>query len=90
MGLDRCARQGRFCLFTRRQQGRLRSPTRDGRVALRSYGSISYAGLLSYIYADLQRDDPRVQAAFDWLRGNYTLDEIPAWVRKDSIIICTL
>jgi squalene-hopene/tetraprenyl-beta-curcumene cyclase len=48
-----------------------------GRVALRSYGSISYAGLLSYIYADLQRDDPRVQAAFDWLRNNYTLDENP-------------
>jgi squalene-hopene/tetraprenyl-beta-curcumene cyclase len=49
----------------------------QGRVALRSYGSISYAGLLSYIYADLQRDDPRVQAAFDWLRNNYTLDENP-------------
>jgi squalene-hopene/tetraprenyl-beta-curcumene cyclase len=48
-----------------------------GRVALRSYGSISYAGLLSYIYADLQRDDPRVRAAFDWLRDNYTLDENP-------------
>jgi squalene-hopene/tetraprenyl-beta-curcumene cyclase len=49
----------------------------EGRVALRSYGSISYAGLLSYIYADLQRDDPRVQAAFDWVRNNYTLDENP-------------
>ena len=48
-----------------------------GRVALRSYGSISYAGLLSYIYADLQHDDSRVQAAFDWLRNNYTLDENP-------------
>jgi squalene-hopene/tetraprenyl-beta-curcumene cyclase len=49
----------------------------DGRVALRSYGSISYAGLLSYIYADLKRDDPRVQAVFDWLRDNYTVDENP-------------
>jgi squalene-hopene/tetraprenyl-beta-curcumene cyclase len=49
----------------------------QGRVALRSYGSISYAGLLSYIYADLHRDDPRVQAAFDWLRNNYTLGENP-------------
>jgi len=49
----------------------------QGRVALRSYGSISYAGILSYIYADLQHDDPRVQAAFDWLRNNYTLDENP-------------
>ncbi len=48
-----------------------------GRVALRSYGSVSYAGLLSYIYADLRRDDPRVKAVFDWLRGNYTLEENP-------------
>jgi squalene-hopene/tetraprenyl-beta-curcumene cyclase len=50
----------------------------EGRVALRSYGSISYAGLLSYIYADLKRDDPRVRAVFEWLRKNYTLQENPA------------
>ena len=48
-----------------------------GRVALRSYGSISYGGLLSYIYADLKKDDPRVSAVFDWLRRNYTLEENP-------------
>lgn len=48
-----------------------------GRVALRSYGSISYGGMLSYIYANLKRDDPRVVAVFDWLRANYTLDENP-------------
>lgn len=48
-----------------------------GKVSLRSYGSISYAGLLSYIYARLERDDPRVEAVFDWLRSNYTLDENP-------------
>ncbi|MEW6158895.1 MAG: prenyltransferase/squalene oxidase repeat-containing protein [Verrucomicrobiota bacterium] len=49
----------------------------SGRVALRSYGSISYAGLLSYIYADLKRDDPRVRAVLDWLRNNFTLEENP-------------
>jgi len=49
----------------------------NGRVALRSYGSISYAGLLSYIYCDLRPDDPRVTAVFDWLQKNYTLDENP-------------
>lgn len=48
-----------------------------GRVALRSYGSISYAGLLSYIYAKVDKSDPRVTAVLDWLRGNYTLDENP-------------
>lgn len=50
----------------------------NGRVALRSYGSMSYAGLLSYIYADLKPGDPRVTAVMDWLRANYTLDENPA------------
>lgn len=49
----------------------------SGRVALRSYGSISYAGLLSYIYADLKRDDPRVTAVLNWLQANYTLEENP-------------
>jgi squalene-hopene/tetraprenyl-beta-curcumene cyclase len=48
-----------------------------GKVSLRSYGSISYAGMLSYLYADLKRDDPRVQAVYEWVRGNYTLEENP-------------
>jgi squalene-hopene/tetraprenyl-beta-curcumene cyclase len=50
----------------------------NGHVALRSYGSISYAGLLSYIYADLKQDDPRVVAVMDWLKNNWTVDENPA------------
>ena len=49
----------------------------DGTVALRSYGSMSYAGLLSFVYADLGKDDPRVAAALEWLGKNYTLTENP-------------
>ena len=48
-----------------------------GRKALRSYGTISYAGLLSFIYAELPKDDQRVVAALDWLKKNYTLEENP-------------
>lgn len=48
-----------------------------GRVALRSYGSISYGGLLSYAYAKVDRQDPRVVAVLDWLQSNYTLEENP-------------
>lgn len=44
---------------------------------LLSYGSMSYAGLLSYIHADLKKDDPRVTAVFQWLSRNYTLEENP-------------
>jgi squalene-hopene/tetraprenyl-beta-curcumene cyclase len=51
-------------------------PTGD-RQPLRSYGSMTYAGLKSYLYAELKKDDPRVKAAVDWLRRNYTLDENP-------------
>ena len=56
----------------------------DGKVALRSYGSMSYAGLLSYIYAQLDRNDPRVKAVYDWLSRHYTLDENPG-MGKDGL-----
>jgi squalene-hopene/tetraprenyl-beta-curcumene cyclase len=45
---------------------------------LRSYGSMTYAGLKSMIYARLdKKDDPRVKAAVEWASKNYTLDENP-------------
>ncbi|GIX03704.1 MAG: hypothetical protein KatS3mg113_0710 [Planctomycetaceae bacterium] len=44
---------------------------------LRSYGSMTYAGLKSMIYAGLTPEDPRVQAAISWIRKFYTLDENP-------------
>ena len=45
--------------------------------SLRSYGSMTYAGFKSLIYAGLTREDPRVQAAFDWIRNNWTFQENP-------------
>jgi len=53
------------------------SVSADGKKTLRSYGSMSYAGLLSYIYADVSKDDPRVSAVVGWLRDHYTLEENP-------------
>lgn len=50
----------------------------DGPVSsLRCYGSMSYAGFKSLLFADLSRDDPRVTAAYDWLRRHYTMQENP-------------
>src|SRR3984957_342429 len=49
----------------------------DGRKLFRSYGSMTYAGLKSMIYAGLSHDDPRVKAAWGWIRGNFTVDENP-------------
>ena len=42
-----------------------------------SYGSMTYAGLISYAYANVQKDDLRVQAALRWIKNNYTVDENP-------------
>jgi squalene-hopene/tetraprenyl-beta-curcumene cyclase len=42
-----------------------------------SYGSMTYAGLLSYSYANVDKGDERVQAALDWIREHYTVDENP-------------
>ncbi|MBX3383683.1 MAG: hypothetical protein KF864_09265 [Phycisphaeraceae bacterium] len=51
----------------------------DGTVAsrLRSYGSMTYSGFKSYLYAGLNAHDPRVLAARAWIGRNYTLDENP-------------
>lgn len=44
---------------------------------LRSYGSMTYAGLKSMIYAGVGPDDPRVKAAFKWISKHYVLDQNP-------------
>ena len=44
---------------------------------LRSYGSMTYAGLKSMIYAGVEPDDPRVLAATKWIGQHYSLDENP-------------
>ena len=40
---------------------------------LRSYGSMTYAGLKSMIYAGVKPDDPRIKAAKTWIQANYTV-----------------
>lgn len=44
---------------------------------LRSYGSMTYAGLKSMIYAGVGPDDPRVKAAMSWIQKNYDLRQNP-------------
>jgi len=47
----------------------------DAEGAPRSYASMTYAGLLSFVYANVKKDDKRVQAAVKWIKNNYTMDE---------------
>ncbi len=44
---------------------------------LRSYASMTYAGLKSMIYAGLGPDDQRVKAALGWLKKHYDLNSNP-------------
>jgi len=50
--------------------------------SLRSYGSMTYAGFKSLLYAGLTSDDPRVRAAFEWIRSNWTFEENPGLGRQ--------
>ncbi|MDD4736037.1 MAG: cycloartenol synthase [Kiritimatiellae bacterium] len=43
-------------------------------LRLRSMPGMTYAGLLSYIYADVDPNDPRVKATIHWIRNNWNLD----------------
>jgi len=44
---------------------------------LRSYASMTYAGLKSFLYAGLDKEDLRVTAALDWISRHYDLKSNP-------------
>ena len=48
-----------------------------GVVVFRSYGSITYAGLMALVYANVSREDVRVRSAFDWAGRHWSLEENP-------------
>lgn len=47
---------------------------KDGTVRFRSMPGMTYAGVLSYIYADVDKNDPRVKAAIAWISNHWDLD----------------
>jgi squalene-hopene/tetraprenyl-beta-curcumene cyclase len=47
-----------------------------------SYGSMTYAGVKSLLYAKVDKSDIRVQRALEWIRKYYTLDENPQFGQK--------
>lgn len=50
---------------------------KEGVVVFRSFGSITYVGLLNLIYAQVDRNDPRVLSAIDWSSKHWSLEENP-------------
>jgi squalene-hopene/tetraprenyl-beta-curcumene cyclase len=55
----------------------------DGKRVVRSYGSMTYAGLKSMIYAGLTKDDERVKAAWKWISNNYSVEVNPGFLTND-------
>jgi len=56
----------------------------DPQYGLRSYGSMTYVGFKSMLYAGLGKDDPRVRAAYQWIRRYWRLDSNPNMPRLRS------
>ncbi len=50
-----------------------------------SYGGITHAGLITLLFAGVDKKDPRVAAAYNWIRANYTLDENPGAPNKQGL-----
>ncbi|MDO4550416.1 MAG: terpene cyclase/mutase family protein [Planctomycetia bacterium] len=51
---------------------------REGRkIPLKSYGSMTYTGFKSLVYAGIKEDDIRFKSALAWLTKNYSVKENP-------------
>lgn len=47
----------------------------NGQERFKGYGLMTYAGILSMIFADLDKSDPRVKGAMSWVEENFSLDD---------------
>jgi squalene-hopene/tetraprenyl-beta-curcumene cyclase len=61
-----------------------KSPKRTDAGGLRSEGGMTYAGLKSFLYAGVGKDDKRVKGAVEWIRRNYTVTANPGLKEPDS------
>jgi squalene-hopene/tetraprenyl-beta-curcumene cyclase len=57
---------------------------REGVYQARSYGSMTYALVKSYLFCDVPRDDPRLTAAVRWLGANFTVERNPGFEKPEA------
>ena len=81
--LPNTGNDGSFNYFPGNSKAGLRTNI-DGAEVLRGYGSMSYAALLSMIYAELDETDIRVVAVKAWLSENFTVKENPGLATKEN------
>lgn len=69
--------------FYKPGQSKAGATTNDsGAVVFRSYGSITYVGLLAMVYANVSRDDVRVRSAYQWSTRHWSLEQNPGMGRQ--------
>ena len=56
----------------------------SGQPHPKGYGSMTYAGLLTMVYARLTKEDPRVSAAYGWIQKHYTLEDNPGMATPEK------
>jgi squalene-hopene/tetraprenyl-beta-curcumene cyclase len=58
-----------------------KTPTKKvlDKESIGSYGSMTYDGIKTYLYAGLKKDSPEVKAAVDWVRKNYSVEAHPGF-----------
>lgn len=56
----------------------------DGDRVFSSYGTMTYQGLKTLLYAQVSRSDERVRKAFEWISRNFTVTENPGIATKDD------
>jgi squalene-hopene/tetraprenyl-beta-curcumene cyclase len=54
----------------------------DPKAPLTGYGSMTYAGVKSMIYAGISKDDARYKAALAWVSKNYSVTENPGMPKE--------
>ncbi len=47
--------------------------------SIAGYGSMTYDGIKTYLYAGLKKDSPEVKSAVDWVRKNYSVEVHPGF-----------
>ncbi|MEX0776434.1 MAG: prenyltransferase/squalene oxidase repeat-containing protein [Phycisphaeraceae bacterium] len=87
---DKIVQDGGFIYATSTSKEQFDEPESKGGMEpgtnrLATYGSMTYAGFKSYLYAKLERDDVRVQDAVKWIKHNFVLDRNPGMPEQHKL-----
>lgn len=76
------ANYGSFGYEKSGERGGTHVSKKSGTVKLNGYGSMTYAGVESMIYAQVDRSDPRVRSALEWAARHWSVEENPGMGTK--------